>query len=204
MSFLTCDCPLSAAISDITAADCGENFGQIQKVIVQRKGYEFDGTTGKDITLLADWQTVFTSTGADKAQITPFLSSAIIAGGEKITNGGGDNSTLNGEAELVGLNPSAFTSIMKSLTSAQIAELATFNCEKSLVVYFVNESGKIICKDLTAGSYTGIPISSFFAGEKSNNGYATLDENPLDFNIKKGWSCDYAIVTTAFDPLEDL
>tara|TARA_R110000744_G_scaffold272001_1_gene385051 strand:- start:1098 stop:1712 length:615 start_codon:yes stop_codon:yes gene_type:complete len=204
MSFLTCDCPLSAAISDITAAACGDNFGQIQKVIVQRKGYAFDGTAGKDITLLADWQTVFAAADATKAQITPFLSSAIIAGGEKITNGGGDNSTLNGEAELVGMNPSAFTSMMKSLTSAQIAELATFNCEKALVVYFVNESGKIICKDLTGGSYTGITISSFFAGEKSNNGYATLDENPLDFTMKKGWSCDYAIVTPVFDPLEEL
>lgn len=204
MSFLSCDCPLSTAISDITASVCGENFGQIQKVIVQRKGWIFDGTAGKDITLLADWQVLFGASDATKAQITPYLSSAVIAGGEKITNGGGDNSTLNGESELVGMNPSAFTSMMKSLTSAQIAELAAFNCEKALVVYFVNESGKIICKDLTGGSYTGISISSFFAGEKSNNGYATLDENPLDFNIKKGWSCDYAIVETAFAPLEDL
>jgi hypothetical protein len=204
MSFLSCDCPLSAAISDITASTCGENFGQIQKVIIQRKGWTFDGTAGKDITLLADWQALFLAIDDTKAQISPYLSSAVIAGGEKITNGGGDNSTLNGEAELVGLNPSTFTSIMKSLTSAEIAQLASFNCEKSLVVYFVNEAGKIICKDLTGGSYTGISISSFFAGEKSNNGYATLDENPLDFNIKKGWSCDYAIVTPAFNPLEEL
>ena len=204
MSFLTCDCPLSTAISAITASDCGENFGQIQKVIVQRKGYIFDGTAGKDIEVLADWQTVFAAIDATKAQITPYLSSAIITGGEKITNGGGDNSTLNGEAELVGMNPSTFTSIMKSLTSAQIAELSSFNCEKALVVYFVNESGKIIAKDLTGGSYTGFTISSFFAGEKSNNGYATLDENPLDFTIKKGWSCEYAIITPAFDPLEAL
>lgn len=205
MAFVSCDCPIVGPISDLTTLNCGENFGQIQRIILQRKGYTFDGTAGKDITLLADWQTVIAAGDDTKAAITPFLVNAIIAGGEKITIGGGDNSTLNGEAELVGINPSEFTSIARSLTSAQITELQSFNCEKSLVVYFVNEFGKIIAKDLTGGSYTGFPISSFFSGEKNVNGFGTLDETPVDFTLKKGWSCDYAIVTPAdFDPLSDI
>ena len=56
MALNSCDCPLPTAIGDITPNTCPDNFGQIQKVIFQRRGFVFDGTVGKDITLLADWQ----------------------------------------------------------------------------------------------------------------------------------------------------
>ena len=60
---LSCQCPNPTAIGNIPAQTCPENFNQIQKFAIQRSGYTFDGTAGKDITLLADWQTVTSSTG---------------------------------------------------------------------------------------------------------------------------------------------
>lgn len=204
MSLINCSCPSSTAIEAIASLTCEEHFGQIQKVILQRSGYTFDGTAGKDITVLADWQTVFAAVDDTKAQITPYLRSAELVAGEKITVGGGDNSTLNGVAELVGVNPTEFTALLRGLTAEIITDLTAYNCESDLVVYFVNKDQKIICKDLGASSYTGIPIQEFFVGDKSNSGYATKDNNAISFSLKDGWSKDYGIVVPAFNPLTAL
>ena len=68
---LSCQCPNPTAIGNIPAQTCPENFNQIQKFAIQRSGYTFDGTTGKDITLLADWQTVTSATDDTHAVVTP-------------------------------------------------------------------------------------------------------------------------------------
>jgi len=204
MSLLNCSCPAPTAIGDITAQTCGENLDQIQKIIFQRSGYEFDGTIGKDITLLADWQTVTGAAGDTKAQITPFVYSAAIAAGDAITNGGGDNSTLNGIAELVGANASSFTGIFKSLNAASITELVAYACENDLVAYFVTKNQKIVAKEVSTGVYTGLTIQSLFIGDKTNNGFGTKDENAISFFLPDGWSKDYAVTSPVFNPITAL
>ena len=114
MALNSCSCPLPTAIGDITPNTCPDNFGQIQKVIFQRRGFVFDGTVGKDITLLADWQALQVAADDTKIQVSPFAYNSIITAGESITNGGGDNTTLNGEVELVGVNPSVYTAEFRS------------------------------------------------------------------------------------------
>jgi hypothetical protein len=204
MALNSCNCPLPAAISDLTASTCGENWGQIQKVIIQRRGDTFDGTLGNDITVLADWQTRTGAADDTKAVITPFVYNAIVTAGESITNGGGDNTTLGGEVELVGVNPSVFAGMFQSLTSAQIAELQTLNCENSLGVYFVTQDQKIIANEVSTGEYTGFPVSSFFVGDKGNEGFATKDKNAFSFNMEACWSAAEAVTVPAFNPLTAL
>lgn len=206
MSLLNCACPLPTAIGNITTQACPENFGQIQKIIFQRSGFIFDGTASKDITLLADWQTLKTATDSTKAQITPFIYAPTITAGDSITNGGGDNSTLNGVAELVGVNSSSFAGMFKGLNATAISELVTYACENDLVAYFVNKSQKIICAETTLGStnYTGISIQELFVGDKTNNGLATKDENAISFAIPDGWSKTVKVITPVFNPLTAL
>ena len=202
---LSCQCPNPTTIGDIPSQTCPENFNQIQKFAIQRNGFTFDGTAGKDITLLADWQTLTSAVDDTHVVVTPFVHEAIITAGESITNGGGDNSTLNGESELVGVNPSQFTGMFKSLSKEVIQALFDLRCEKNLVVYFFNENGDIICQEKVASSYVGFPISSFFVGDTNNEGFATNDTHALSFNMKKDWSKYQTIETPAdFDPLTDL
>lgn len=203
MSLLNCSCPLPSAIGNITTQTCPENFGQIQKIIFQRSGFTFDGTAGKDITLLADWQTLKTATDGTKAQVTPFIYAPTITAGDSITNGGGDNSTLNGVAELVGVNSSAFEGLFKGLNATAISELVAYACENDLVAYFINKSQKIICAETTLASavYTGIGIQELFIGDKSNLGLATKDENKISFAIPDGWSKTVKVITPVFNPL---
>jgi hypothetical protein len=198
---LNCNCPAPAAITTITPNTCPENFGQIQKIAIQRQGDTFDGTTGNIITVLADWQTRIAAIDDTKIQVSPFIYNFVSAAGEAITNGGGDNTTLNGEVELVGINKTAASGMFKSLSSAVINALQSYNCETALGVYFFNADGNIIAQELTTGDYTPFPISSFFVGDKTNNGFATKDENALSFQLNAGWSKKYAIVTPAFNPL---
>jgi len=204
MALNSCDCPLPAAIGDITPNSCPDNFGQIQKVIFQRRGFIFDGTAGKDITLLADWQALQVAADDTKVQVSPFTYNAIITAGESITNGGGDNTTLNGEVELVGVNPSVFTAEFRSLDSATIAQLQALNCETGLAVYFITKDGKIIADEVSTGNYTGFPVSSLFVGDKTNSGFATKDMNSFSFNMEACWSAEYSKQDPAFNPLTDL
>ena len=203
--FSTCDCPLSTAIQTIATSECQEHFGQIQRVILQRRGNDFDGTAGNDITVLADWQTRIAAADDTKAQPTPLFVNGIITPGDKITNGGGDNSTLNGEIELTGINQSIFSGEFKGLTAAQIDSLSAYFCENKLQAYFVTGGGKIIAK-ATAGvaPFSGFDASSFAILDKSNQGFGTKDINTFDFNIEQGWSCVYSIITPSFDPLSDI
>jgi len=202
---LSCQCPNPTPIGDIPAQTCPENINQIQKIAVQRTGDKFDGTSGNDITLLADWQTRLSAVDNTHIVVTPFVHEAIITAGEAITNGGGDNSTLNGESELVGVNPSQFTGMFKSLSKEVKQALFSLRCETGLVVYFFNEDGKIICQEKTTGEYEGFQISSFFVGDTNNEGFATNDTNATSFNMKKDWSKYQAIVEPSdFDPLTEL
>jgi len=198
---LNCNCPLPTAITTITPAACDENFGQIQKIAIQRVGDDFDGGMGNTITVLADWQTKIALATDVKIQVSPFIDNAVIGAGEAITNGGGDNTTLNGRVELVGINKSNVSGMFKSLTSAVIDALQSYNCENAIGVYFFNADGKIIAEELSTGVYTPFPISSFFVGDKTNNGFATRDENALSFQLNAGWSKNYKIITPAFNPL---
>lgn len=204
MALNTCNCPLPTEITDLTAVDCPENFGQIQKVIIQRAGDSFDGTAGNDITVLADWQTRQAASDDTKAVVTPFVYQAAIAAGEAITNGGGDNTTLNGEVELVGVNPSTFSGMFQGLNSTQIAELQTLNCETKLTVYFITQDNKIIANETSTGVYSGFPVTSFFVGDKSNEGFATKDKNAFSFNMEACWSAKEALTIPAFNPLTEL
>jgi len=202
---LSCQCPNPTSIGDIPSQTCPENFNQIQKFAIQRSGFTFDGTAGKDITLLADWQTLLAAADDTHAVVTPFVYKAAITAGEAITNGGGDNSTLNGESELTGVNPSSFAGMFKSLSKDVIQALFDLRCESGLVVYFFNENGDIIAQEKTTGEFTGFPISSFFVGDTNNEGFATNDTHATSFNLKKDWSKYQAISTPAdFDPLTDL
>lgn len=206
MSILDCNCPLPTAIGDITSQDCPVNFSQIQKIILQREGFVFTGTTPNDINLLSDWQTLFTATDDTKAQITPFIYNPVITAGEPVTNGGGDNTTLNGVEELVGVNPSSFTSELRSINATVERELKKFVCETKLVAYFINKNGKIICKETAEGSseYTGIPIQNLFVGDRTVNGLNTKDINAFNFSLAEGWSNLVSLQIPAFNPLTEL
>ncbi len=206
-----CNCPASENLTSIAEVTCGIDFKQIQKLGFQRVGDSFDttATAPTDIKVLSDWQTKIIATDNTKIVLTPFIGGdPVIAAGDAITDGGGDNSTLNGVEELNGSNPSVFTAVFKSLPAATIRELKALSCEKNLVVYFITQGGKIVASEVTPGVpdvYTGIPVSGqIFVSDRNNNGFGTKDTISIQFSLPSGWSDTAEVITTNFAPLVDL
>lgn len=198
-----CDCPNPTAIETIPVADCPFDIKQIQKIVFQRNGYIF---TADAIKTEGSWNTLKTATDGTKVTSTPLIGgNPLITPGGAITEGGGDNSTLNGEEDVTGSNPSLFTADFKSITPGQEKAIKKLMCEKNLQVYFITEENKILCTQeyLTANdSHKGFPISAFYFSDRDNQGFGKKDMNKMRFSIKAGWSENIVkISATDFSPL---
>lgn len=186
-----CNCPLPTAIETIPTNDCPFDIRQVQKFIFQRAGYVWDTAGGvpTDISTSADWTTLVGATDDTKVAVTPFVGgNPIITAGDVISEGGGDNSTLNGVELVTGTNPSLCTSDFKSISPEQETALKTLMCE-DLVVYLVTQDDKLLALDNDVATQSvGIPISAFFFSDRDNQGFATKDTNKMQFSLKAGWS----------------
>lgn len=204
-----CNCPNPTSLTTIPSNDCPINLKQIQKVGFQRQGYEFDASlvTPTSPSVQADWDVLIAAADDTKAVFSPLIGGdPIIEPGEAITEGGGDNSTLNGVEEVTGTNPASFSANFKEISPEQEAALKELICEKKLVVYFVNEDNNIIVKKIDDDKKTGFDIQSFFFGDRGNQGFGTKDINVMSFQLKAGWSEAIEIIEPepGFNPLVDL
>ena len=201
-----CLCPNPTELPDLTLSNCPFNIKQLQRVIGQRGGYQFDGTPGNDITLLADWQALQVAADDTKVVAAPlFGGDPVVTAGEPLTTGGNDNTTLNGVPEVNGVGPSVFTATYKNITPAEKAALQAWFCELDFVVYFVNQDGNFVVREVSAGTYEGFEVyGRFFVGDRNNEGFAGNDTFACQFSMKPGWDDDLVIVEPTFNPLKDL
>ena len=199
-----CDCPNPTAIESIPDADCPFDIKQVQKVVFQRRGNKFLTST---IKVEESWTPLLTATDDTKVTSTPLIGgNPLITPGGAITEGGGDNSTLNGEEDVTGSNPSLFTADFKSINPAIERAIKSLMCEKNLQVYFITEENKIIAHHdadtMEEGTHTGLPISALYFSDRDNQGFGKKDVNKLRFSLKPGWSENIvSLIATDFSPL---
>jgi hypothetical protein len=197
--FASCACPLPTEIGDIPALECGENLGQIQKIVFQRRQATGSPTFATLIlpATLANWTTLKTASDATKVQTTPFFENFIIPHVEAITEGGNDNTTLDGTPLVVGASTVSVTGNFRSIPAAMLAALKAFNCENDLTIFMINEFGKIIGESTTLVStdFRGIEITEFFIGDGGNEGKNTQDKTMFRFNLRYGWRDKLKFVT---------
>ena len=207
--FASCACPPAVAITDIPVEDCGENLGQIQRIVFQRRQATGSPTFATLVlpTLIANWDTLKTATDATKVQATPLFEGFTIPAVEAITEGGDDNTTLDGVPLVVGASTITVPGNFRSLPSSILKALKAYNCEKNLTVFLVNEFGKIIGQSTTDAStdFRGLEILEFFIGDGGNEGKNTQDKTMFRFNLRYGWRDKLKFVTPAdFDARFDL
>lgn len=204
---MDCNCPKDTALTEIPTQDCGVNLKQIQRVAFQRNGNQFgtNAATPNDINELADWQALKAANDDSKIVITPLIgANPVIEPGDAITNGGGDNSTLNGVEEVEGVNPSVFSAEFKELSPAIEKAMKKIICEKQLTVYLFLEGGRIACVEIDTDNQKGFEIQSPFLSDRGNQGYATKDTHTIRFSLKAGWSEDLVIIKPNFNPLTEI
>lgn len=204
---MDCNCPAPSALTEIVAENCGVDLKQIQRLGFQRVGDLFDAgaTPATDILNLSVWQAKMTATDNTKIVVTPIIGGdPVIEAGEAITNGGGDNSTMNGVEEIEGVNPSSFSCVFKSLPATTEKAMKKLMCEKNLVVYLFLQGGRIAVVKVSTDQKKGFPIQSVFVSDRSNSGYGSKDMVNMSFQLSEGWSDDLEIVKPNFNPLTEL
>lgn len=207
---LLCSCG-DAAISDITVNDCPQKFGQVQKIVLQRKFST--GSTLNEIVistnnpnLLATWTALTGATDGTKAQTSPFLQNPESEPGEKREYGGG-NATLGGIPLLVGRNPSTMNAEILNYKQVTIEEMKKYECE-NVGVFLIDEFGQIggLTDDLgTPTKFKPIPIHSLFVSDMKLGGFEEPNKNMLSWYFEPNWSDKFHIVTPSdFDALTQL
>lgn len=206
-----CACPAPAALTTIPSQTCGENIGQIQKIMFQRRQPTASPTVPviADAGELATWTALKIAVGDTKVVVTPFAENVVIPPAAPITEGGDDNTTINGAQIVVGASAIPVTGVFRSLAKAVLKAIKTLNCEdvNALSVFLINNSGQIIGQSTTDVStdFRGIPITSFFIGDPGAEGLNTHDKAPFQWNFAYGWRDKLTFVTpTDFDALVDL
>lgn len=217
---MDCNCPDNGILTEIPANDCPFDMKQIQRLAFASAGKviwdsESGGGAGSGVPVVgqqadtkADWDARLTAVDNTKIVVTPLVGGEpIIEAGEAITEGGGDNSTLNGVEEVTGVNPSRFSATFKSLLPAQEIALKEIMC-KGVEVYFFLQGGKIALAKVggtNAEERKGFPVQSYFFSDRNNAGYGTKDSFTMSFSLVEGWSEDLSILSPAdFNPLYDL
>ena len=213
-NFLLDCCPLPTSLSDIPGSACPENLGQIQRYWFVRKGQVIWDVvtpannvpatiTGQAPEDAAGWNILFAAADSTKVVKTPLIGGdSTLTAGTTITQGGGDNSTLNGETLVNGINPTDGSARFDSLTGAQISAIRTLACEgNGLEVYLVSQEGKLWAKK-DGDLLTGFPCTNVVLGSMTNAGFGTRDNNTLTFQLDFDYDeYKYAVTPADFNAL---
>lgn len=208
---LNCGCPAGAHLADLKIAECKESFGQIQKVIIQRK----HGSAGVLNAIPADEIVTKTAMAAlasasdgTKIIISPFIQNPTTTPGAARTFGGG-NQTLGGVEIVIGREPTTFEGVIYQEQQVTIKTLKSYSCEE-IGVYLIDENGNIgaIADDPEKPTeYSPIPVRSFFVGDKTLGGFEEPDSNAISWSFLPNWSDDLVIIKQTemdYNPLTDL
>lgn len=198
MSFGVCECPEPAALRTINSFKCPQDLKQIQKFLVQRR----QDSDSPPFAALADaqtldaWQDFLDAADETKIVITPFIEGFKIPPGEAILEGGDTNETIDGAPIAVGAKTPRTEGKMRSIPSNVLLDLKALNCELDVVVFLINQDGKIIGQsDATGDGFEGIPVQSMFIGDPGNDGLNTSDKTPINFSLRAGWADKLKFVT---------
>lgn len=209
---LNCGCPVGSSLEALKDQQCKSSFGQIQKLLFQRR---LDGHGALNVIAAADivkkvtWEALIGAADDTAVTVSPELSNPETEPGAARTFGG-DNQTPGGIQIIVGREATQFTGAFYELDQAIVKIMKSYQCE-DLTVYFVDEYGNIGCIAHASGNsttgYSGVPVKSFFIGDKDFGGLTDPDSNTISFNLLPNWSDDFAIVKQSsmdFNPLTDL
>ena len=208
---MNCGCPRGAHLSDLSIAECKESFGQIQKVIIQRK-YASSGVLNKipaaSIVTKTAMSALASANDGTKIIISPFIQNPTTTPGEARTFGGG-NQTLGGVEIVIGREPTPFEGVIYQEKQSTIANMKEYSCE-DIGVYLIDENGNIgaIADNVTTpANYMPIDIRSFFVGDKNLGGYEEPDSNAIKWSFLPNWSDKLVIIPQSsldYNPLTDL
>lgn len=208
---MNCGCPAATHLADLSIAECKESFGQIQKVIIQRRNSSQgvpNTITVANIKAKTAMAGLASAADGTKIIISPYIQNPTTTPGEARTFGGG-NQTLGGIEIVIGREPTTFEGVIYQEKQSTIATMKKYSCEE-IGVYLIDENGNIgAIADSVASptAYSPIPVRSFFVGDKNLGGYEEPDSNTIRWSFLPNWSDNLVIIPQSeldYNPLTDL
>ena len=201
---LIINCPLPAVIPDGIETDCPEIFGQICKIAFQ-KIQPIPSFTKITIGLKATWTPLLAASADTKIVLSPLISNFVIPASALLSEGGNDNTTINGIRNVRGLGTVTATGILKNisaLTKKAIQGLFPFTKAPApgitlLWAYYITTDGKVICK--SDGS--GFPVYNLALTDPKLEGFNKDNDFDLSLDMEGNWSDDFSTVVTDFKPM---
>ncbi len=201
------DCCTYTPPTTMPSLGCPVEWGQIVRIALQIKQSTPSFATAADLVDNAEWTTLLapaTPPANNQILITPptpdgktGLFGFAVTGGEAVTQGGGDNTTLNGIPIIVSRNFASVTANLYSIGADLTKTLMELlDCGKNLTAYFINSYGQVIAKQ-NGTSYEGFNIYSGFLKDRDVTGEFERDVNVLTFQLEKGYSKNFYISPAA-------
>lgn len=209
---LLCSCPNPVELTSPIDFECAINFDQIQKIFLFRKSAIsglnwFADQAG--LLVEANWDTLLAESGDDKMIVTPFLNNIIVPQSEEQTEGGNDNTTINGIETSLGEGFSKVTGELRGAPSDVSRALQLVGCETNSDIGETNiqaimvSRGNQIIFNLPEGSSVpeGFPLYNFRVGDVGSEGFAQKNKHPLSWSFAPGWSDRFQVSKAAFNLL---
>lgn len=192
-------CPLPSSLVSIPETDCPISFDQIAKIGFQKiqSAASFTKTT---IALKATWTPLLAADDDTKIVLSPLVLNLVIPASELISEGGNDNTTINGIKNVKGLgsvSPTGQILNISSATKVAIQKLFPFTkapCPGSTLLwaYFITSDGRVIFRN----TGEGFPIYNLTLSDPGSEGYRQDNKHNLAFDLAGGWSDGMDIVSS--------
>jgi len=200
-------CPPGATLSGIAATDCPIKWDQIQKLAFGRKASTRFPNAGAFLSE-AHWTSLLTALTDAKIVMTPYISGLDIPASEAITQGGNDNTTIDGVREMMGGQSIIVPFMLKNVSAATANELRLIAAEtmiqpgvSNIQAYFLATDNNVIYDEgVTGNDFNGFTVLNLFVPDIASAGLNTNTMYNCSFELRFGWSQYWALQQLPFNP----
>lgn len=200
-------CPPGTYLGGIAPTDCPIKWDQTQKIVFGRKSTGRFPNAGAFVSQ-SHWQSLLNALNDSRLVITPYVSNLVIPATEVLSQGGNDNTTIDGVPEVTGIGFAAVTFTLKNVSAETANELRLIGTEtmiqpgvSNIVAYFLQTSDAVVWNKTASGDgYEGFEIFNLVVTDAGNEGLNTNTMYNVSFNMKGGWSQYWGYQVLPFNP----
>ncbi len=200
-----CTAPTELVTIDNVANSCIP--GKIAKMFFQRRSEanNFVGPATNPIDEEASWTGLTTATDDTKVVVTPFLEEVEFAEPEVLE----DSENFDGAPIAIDSAPSLVTAKIRNISNTQFDAIKALQCERDLVVYFVDARGNFFVNEVATDTHNGFVVSpDTFVLRDPARGSGKVDQFKvmLQFYFASSWYSQAVkiIPEAGFDPLTEI
>jgi hypothetical protein len=200
-------CPPGTYLGGIVPTECPIKWDQTQKIAFGRK-YANRFSSAGVFNSQVGWQALLDAITDARLVITPYVSNLVIPASEVLSQGGNDNTTIDGVREVTGIGFVTVTAQLKNISAETAEEIRLIGTESmiqpgvsNIVGYFLQTGDAVVWNKTSTGTkYDGFEIFNLTLTDIGNEGLNTNTVYNLSFDMKGGWSQWWGYQVLPFNP----